>query len=89
MSIGMLIAKHRKVHLLDIDSPDVNVSRHVHPEPWAIMWLGFFTYAHKQESDSLTGGNTLTTFETPFGMIGLGIRYDIVCQQLSINKATW
>lgn len=31
-----------------------------------------------KESETLTGGTTLNTFETPFGKIGLGICYDIV-----------
>ncbi|CED84183.1 carbon-nitrogen hydrolase [Phaffia rhodozyma] len=30
-----------------------------------------------KESDSLTGGRDITSFETPFGKIGLGICYDI------------
>ncbi len=34
--------------------------------------------AGMQESDTLTGGSHLTTFEAPFGKIGLGICYDIV-----------
>lgn len=32
-----------------------------------------------QESETLTGGNTLNMFTTPFGKIGLGICYDVVC----------
>lgn len=31
-----------------------------------------------KESETLTGGTTLNTFETTFGKIGLGICYDIV-----------
>lgn len=54
---GGLVAKHRKVHLFDIDIP------------------GKQTF---KESETLTGGDTLNTFETPFGKIGLGICYDIV-----------
>ncbi|KAL7423659.1 Omega-amidase nit3 [Cryptotrichosporon argae] len=53
---GRLVAKHRKVHLFDIDIP------------------GRQTF---KESDSLTGGSWLTTFDAPFGKIGLGICYDI------------
>lgn len=52
-----MVAKHRKVHLFDIDIP------------------GKQTF---KESDSLTGGNGITTFTAPFGKIGLGICYDIV-----------
>lgn len=48
---GSLIAKHRKVHLFDIDIP------------------GKMTF---QESKTLTGGSSITYFDTPFGgKIGL------------------
>lgn len=35
-----------------------------------------------QESDSLSPGNHLTTFDAPFGKIGLGICYDIVSRPM-------
>ncbi|XP_022691879.1 omega-amidase NIT2-like [Varroa jacobsoni] len=53
---GTLVAKHRKVHLFDIDIP------------------GKITF---KESESFTAGDTLTTFDTPFCKVGLGICYDI------------
>lgn len=53
---GQLIAKHRKVHLFDIDVP------------------GKIRF---QESETLSPGNSFTTFETPFCKFGIGICYDI------------
>lgn len=53
---GALIAKHRKVHLFDIDVP------------------GKITF---QESKTLSPGNNLTMFQTPFCKVGLGICYDL------------
>ena len=53
---GELVAKHRKVHLFDIDVPD---------------GITFF------ESDTLSPGNSVTHFDTPWCKIGLGICYDI------------
>lgn len=40
-----------------------------------------------QESDSLTGGSTLTTFEAPFGKIGLGICYDVRFPEMAMVAA--
>lgn len=54
--LGSIVAKHRKVHLFDIDIP------------------GKITF---RESDSLTPGNNVTVFDTPWGNIGIGICYDI------------
>ena len=45
---GAIIAKHRKVHLFDIDVP------------------GKITF---KESDTLTAGDSPTTFDTPFGKV--------------------
>ena len=45
---GTIIAKHRKVHLFDIDVP------------------GKITF---KESDTLTAGDSPTTFDTPFGKV--------------------
>jgi omega-amidase len=53
---GEIVAKHRKIHLFDIDIP------------------GKMTF---KESDTLTGGSNLATFDTPYGKVGLGICYDI------------
>lgn len=53
---GTLIAKHRKVHLFDIDIP------------------GKITF---QESKTLSPGTQLTTFQTPFCKVGVGICYDM------------
>mmetsp|Transcript_21110 Transcript_21110/g.41842 ORF Transcript_21110/g.41842 Transcript_21110/m.41842 type:complete len:345 (+) Transcript_21110:10-1044(+) len=53
---GVIVTKHRKVHLFDIDLPGKIAFR---------------------ESDTLTGGDQVTTFSTPFGVVGVGICYDI------------
>ncbi|CAN8001455.1 unnamed protein product [Ixodes hexagonus] len=53
---GAMLAKHRKVHLFDIDIP------------------GKIRFS---ESDFLAPGNKLTTLETPFCKVGLGVCYDI------------
>lgn len=53
---GQLIAKHRKVHMFDIDVP------------------GKIRF---QESETLSPGNSFTTFDTPFCKFGIGICYDI------------
>eukprot|EP00400_MALV-I_sp_L67-5_P000856 gene856-954_t len=54
---GTIVAKHRKVHLFDIDIPG------------KIRFM---------ESDVLTAGDAITTFDTEaFGMIGVGICYDL------------
>ncbi|CAN7976296.1 hypothetical protein HPB47_019216 [Ixodes persulcatus] len=53
---GSMLAKHRKVHLFDIDIP------------------GKITF---RESDCFTAGDELTTFDTPFCKVGLGICYDL------------
>jgi len=53
---GLFVAKHRKVHLFDIDVP------------------GKMTF---KESDTLTPGSSFTSFESPFGKIGVGICYDL------------
>jgi omega-amidase len=53
---GEIVAKHRKVHLFDINVP------------------GKITF---RESDSLTAGNTVSVFNSPWGNVGVGICYDI------------
>jgi len=52
---GTILAKHRKMHLFDIDLPDMK-----------------FT-----ESATLSGGDSLTVFDSPWGPIGVGICYDM------------
>jgi omega-amidase len=53
---GSLLARHRKMHLFDIDIP------------------GRITF---KESDTLSAGSGLATFDTPYGRVGLGICYDV------------
>jgi omega-amidase len=53
---GEVVAKHRKVHLFDVDVPG------------GIKFL---------ESETLTPGETVSHFSTPFGEIGVGLCYDI------------
>jgi omega-amidase len=53
---GGIVARHRKMHLFDIDIP------------------GRITF---RESDTLSAGDALATFDTPHGRVGLGICYDI------------
>ena len=53
---GKCIAKHRKVHLFDIDVKGGQ---------------------RFMESETLTAGDSLTTFDTPWGKMGLCICYDI------------
>ncbi|GBG26193.1 Omega-amidase NIT2 [Hondaea fermentalgiana] len=53
---GEVLAKHRKVHLFDIDVP------------------GGVTF---KESDTLSAGDQVTVFDTPYCKVGVGICYDI------------
>lgn len=59
---GNQIAKHRKMHLFDIDVSGGQSFR---------------------ESDTLTAGNSITTFDTEFGVMGLCICYDFRFPELS------
>ncbi|XP_076482688.1 omega-amidase NIT2-A-like [Bombus vancouverensis nearcticus] len=59
---GTLIAKHRKVHLFDIDIPNKITFR---------------------ESDSLSPGDSLTTFDVKGCKIGIGICYDIRFEEMA------
>jgi omega-amidase len=53
---GVVVAKHRKAHLFDIDVPG------------KIRFM---------ESDTLSAGNAITSFDSPWCTIGIGICYDI------------
>ena len=59
---GKLLAKHRKVHLFDIDV------------------VGGQRF---KESDTLSPGNAITTFETEFGTMGLCICFDLRFEELA------
>ncbi|AEF94522.1 Nitrilase/cyanide hydratase and apolipoprotein N-acyltransferase [Desulfotomaculum nigrificans CO-1-SRB] len=59
---GELLARHRKVHLFDIDIP------------------GGISF---RESDTLTPGDQITTFNTPFCRVGVAICYDIRFPELT------
>ncbi|CAG8615799.1 5280_t:CDS:10 [Paraglomus occultum] len=63
---GELIAKHRKIHLFDIDIP------------------GKIRF---QESDILSPGNSLTTFDTGYGKMSIGICYDMRFPELAMIAA--
>ncbi|MEG2377187.1 MAG: carbon-nitrogen hydrolase family protein [Clostridia bacterium] len=60
--LGEQIARHRKVHLFDIDVKHAQ---------------------HFCESETLTGGDDITVFKTPFGNIGVCICFDIRFPELS------
>lgn len=59
---GQLLAKHRKVHLFDIDVPGGQ---------------------RFMESDTLSPGNAITTFQTEFGTMGLCICFDLRFEELA------
>ncbi|OMJ18868.1 Omega-amidase NIT2 [Smittium culicis] len=63
---GDMIAKHRKIHLFDIDVPN------------KIRFI---------ESEVLSPGNDMTSFETPWGKIGVGICYDVRFPELAMIAA--
>ncbi len=54
-SEGRQIARHRKVHLFDVDLPDVRF----------------------KESNTFAAGDGVTTFETPWGVMGAAICFDL------------
>ena len=59
---GLLIGKHRKAHLFDIDVSGGQRFR---------------------ESDTLSPGNAVTTFETEFGVCGLCVCFDLRFEELA------
>ena len=59
---GREIARHRKVHLFDIDIKNGQKFR---------------------ESETLCAGDKITTFETPFGIIGLCICFDFRFEEMA------
>jgi omega-amidase len=59
---GAVVAKHRKMHLFDINIPGKMVFR---------------------ESDTLSAGSAVTTVDTPWGRVGVGICYDIRFPELA------
>ena len=59
---GQLLAKHRKVHLFDIDVAGGQ---------------------RFKESDTFSSGNSITTFETEFGTMGLCICFDFRFEELA------
>jgi len=62
-SEGEIVAKHRKVHLFDINIP------------------GRITF---KESETLSPGDNCTTFDSPWGKVGVGICYDMRFAELAL-----
>ncbi|MGE5380435.1 MAG: carbon-nitrogen hydrolase family protein [Methylocystaceae bacterium] len=58
---GNLLTGHRKMHLFDVNLPDIRF----------------------MESETLTAGNRVTVFSTPWAAIGLGICYDLRFPELA------
>ena len=63
---GKLLARHRKVHLFDIDIPGGQ---------------------YFKESDTLTAGEYITVFDSPYGRFGIGICFDIRFAELARSMA--
>ncbi|MBQ3108159.1 MAG: carbon-nitrogen hydrolase family protein [Clostridia bacterium] len=63
---GKLLARHRKVHLFDIDIPGGQ---------------------YFKESDTLTAGEDITVFDSPYGRFGIGICFDIRFAELARSMA--
>jgi len=59
---GSLLAKHRKIHLFDIDVPGGQ---------------------RFMESDTFAPGNSITTFDTEFGTMGLCVCFDMRFEELA------
>jgi len=63
---GELLARHRKVHLFDIDIPGGQ---------------------YFKESDTLTAGQDVTVFDSPYGKLGIGICFDVRFAELARTMA--
>lgn len=58
---GEVVAKHRKVHLFEVDAPGITF----------------------HESETLAAGANATSFDTPFGSIGVAICFDVRFPELA------
>merc|ERR1719487_1705841 len=67
---GTLVAKHRKVHLFDIDVKEDPAK--------GIKAIRF------RESETLSPGQEITVFETPWCSVGLAICYDLRFSELAL-----
>jgi omega-amidase len=76
---GDIVAKHRKVHLFDIDVPGLSATPSLLLSSPHLV-IGRITF---KESDSLTGGSSATVVDTPWGGLGVGICYDIRFPELA------
>ena len=65
-SDGSCLARHRKIHLFDIDIPGGQ---------------------YFKESDTLTAGQDITVFDSPFGRFGIGICFDVRFAELARTMA--
>jgi len=71
---GQLVARHRKAHLFDID---VTGGIRFRGFSWNATPVPSNHNDSLSESETLTAGGALTTFETPWCPVGVGICYDV------------
>eukprot|EP00921_Rhytidocystis_pertsovi_P020534 GHVQ01032775.1.p1 GENE.GHVQ01032775.1~~GHVQ01032775.1.p1 ORF type:complete len:531 (+),score=59.91 GHVQ01032775.1:459-2051(+) len=78
--VGALVAKHRKMHLFDISVTPSSTLRDSPKSFNAESSTMVF-----RESDTLAPGNSITTFKSPWGEVGIGICYDMRFAEMAMS----